>query len=41
MSKRKYVKKKKELELRPINKDIFDGLIKIALVTKPPEDKIK
>lgn len=36
MSKRKYVKKEKVDDIQPIDKELFDKLLKIGTFIKPP-----
>lgn len=36
MSKRKYIKKEKEVEVTPISQKEFDQMLKIATLVKPP-----
>jgi hypothetical protein len=37
MSKRKYVKKEKVLEIEPIDKKMFDALLKVGTKITPPK----
>lgn len=35
--KRKYVKREKPSDVEPIDKKAFDGFLKLATITKPPQ----
>lgn len=39
MSKRKYVKKEKVYDLQPVDKNLFDKMLKASTFIKPPKEK--
>jgi hypothetical protein len=41
MTKRKYVKKEKIVEVTPIDQQTFDSLLKVATMIKPPKKDSK